>query len=308
MLFRSASGTVSGLPSGIQTGNFGVYLLNNKTEFPLSSTITVTPRYTGGGRVCLGESKNFNISVNPATIVHNVKYDKEILCEGEDFVLEAEASGGNLVYSWYRNGNRLPGEVNKYYIIPQATTEYSAYYHVEVEGVCGTAKSPNIRLEVRSDSMLVEKWHDVILVDNSTWEYFGYQWYRDGFIITGATNQFYQEVGGLKGCYSVDLKLESGRIIRSCERCVDKTIKMMSIYPNPVKRGDVVSVLLSDDNQIYNDLINLTLYTSDGRLIRSEQVHYGKFEIGTSNLSAGIYILKIMTNDGQLYNEKIVVY
>ena len=124
----------------------------------------------------------------------------------------------------------------------------------------------------------------------------------------GATNQFYQEIGGLKGCYSVDLKLESGRIIRSCERCVDKTIKMMSIYPNPVKRGDVVSIFLSDDSQIYNDLINITLYTSDGRLIRSEQVHYGKFEVGTSNLSAGIYILKIMTNDGQLYNEKIVVY
>jgi hypothetical protein len=69
-----------------------------------------------------------------------------------------------------------------------------------------------------------------------TEEYIGYQWYKDGKIINGATNQFYQEIGGLNGCYSVELRLKAGGRMRSCERCAYKTTKSgISVYPNPTK-------------------------------------------------------------------------
>ena len=193
-----AAGSIAGLPTGTQMGNFGTYLVNNKLNVPLSSNIVVTPKYVSGGKTCLGESQSFGIVVNPTTAMQELKYDETNFCEEDLLAFEAEVAGENIVYYWYHNNNLLVGETNKVYIVHKVNMSNSGSYYVEAQGICGNTKSQTIYVDVRSDKMLVEKWHDVILVDNSSEQYVGYQWYRDGTMIQGATNQFYQELGGLK--------------------------------------------------------------------------------------------------------------
>jgi hypothetical protein len=243
------------------------------------------------------------------TRIDSITPNAFFFCEGEKLEIQANVTGGNIHYQWYHEGTALSGEVNEYYIVPSSSRIHSGAYYIEVSGACGNVKSPSVVIDIRDEKMLVEKWHDVILVDNSTYEFIGYQWYRDGKIISGATEQFYQEIGGLKGCYSVELTMTGGGKIHSCERCLDKTAsKSFSIYPNPIKQGNPITLNLDqNDNNFAN--VGIEVYNANGQLIIRNQVN-GKdsFTIETRNLSAGIYLLRIITNDGQIRNEKIIVY
>ena len=231
----TASGGVSGIPTGTQTGSFGEYVVSNKTAKPITSTVYITPKYAEQGKECVGDSQSFDIVVNPTTVIESITANSNLLCEDEELRIEVSATGENLVYQWYKDSVVLQGERNREYVVFPAEKENTGTYYAEVYGFCGIAKSKYVRIDVRASKMLVEKWHDVIFVDNSTNEYAGYQWYRDGKIIDGATEQFYQEIGGLNGCYSVELRLKVGGKMRSCERCAYKTSKEkgISVYPNP---------------------------------------------------------------------------
>jgi hypothetical protein len=299
-----ASGTVSGLPSGVQTGDFGEYTLTNKNAFEATSIVKVTPKYITVNTVCTGEEQLFKVVVYPHTSIDSITCNKPIMCEEDLLELKVSAKGVNLSYQWYHNNTLLSGETNDRYIELSTNRSHSGDYYVDVTGYCGTVKSITLWVDVRSDNVLVEKWHDVILADNSGYEYFGYQWYKDGNIIHGAIEQFYQEVGGLKGCYSVELTLVGGGKIKSCERCVDKTKsrKNLLIYPNPVSRGTLIHILLQEDNA------KVELYTIAGKQIYQTPMNQGLFEMETDPLPAGIYILRLITTNGDIYNEKIIVY
>jgi hypothetical protein len=148
--------------------------------------------------------------------------------------------------------------------------------------------------------MLVEKWEDVILVDNSSFNYIGYQWYKNEKKISNATEQFYQELGGLNGCYSVELTLANGSKAFSCERCVDKAKKALVVYPNPAGQGEQLTVIAPAN------IINIEIYTMDGRRVINKKATDSTITL-TLNLSAGIYLLRIQTEQ-ENYNHKISIY
>ena len=248
------------------------------------------------------------LSVNPTTEIDSIIANAEFLCEGDELKIEVIALGKNIVYQWYQDGNLLFGEQNRNFTVSAVNQSHSGEYHVEVFGDCGDVKSSSVVIDASGVNMLIEKWNDVILVDNSKNEYKGYQWYKNGSKIPNATNQFYQELGGLNACYSVELTLISGKKVFSCELCLSKVSKQMAVYPNPTMRGNPITIILTKENQTSEDLFNVELYTIDGKLLKMQLQSYGKTDIETSSLPAGIYILKLTTNDGQIYNEKIVVY
>ena len=304
----TASGNIQGIPTGTQTGDFGAYTVSNTNPTSLNSTIDVVPRYISGGKTCLGESQNFIITVHPTTEITNFSTAKRILCAGEELLLEVDANGGNILYYWYHNNALIPNVTSEQYIVSQSLKTHSGSYYVEADGHCGTSKSSTISIEVRSDSMLVEKWHDVILVDNSKEEYIGYQWHRDGKEILGATNQFYQELGGLKGCYSVELALKGGKKEFSCERCLDKTSKTLSVYPNPVKQNESVKVVYYQEDNSKSETLSIEMYSMDGKIVFSGQMVEGQYEIPTHGLSQGVYTILLHTKNARVDTKKIVVY
>jgi predicted outer membrane repeat protein len=296
----------TGIPTGIQTGNFSSYKVENKTATTLQSLVTVSPQYRMGSTMCLGEPKSFNVLVYPQTQLQSLTKNRLIYCEEQDLLnLEAEASGADLTYQWYYNNAALTGETNIRYTEPVVNTAHSGTYFIEINGKCGTVKSDDMLISVGSDTMLVEKWHDVILVDNFNNTYYGYQWYRDGIKIPNATEQFYQEIGGLKGCYMVELSLQNGKKEFSCEHCVDKTTKSIAVYPNPVRQGEVLQIVCDSED---NEQQIITLYAINGEKILCKQMHKNLSEIETTNLQAGVYILRIQTAKGKMINRKIIIY
>ena len=208
----------------------------NKTSNTLISTVEVMPKYSENGMECVGTSQQFEIIVNPATeITAFTANPSAFLCEDEELSIKITATGSNIVYQWYHDSSIIAGEKSSEYHVNTLSNDYSGVYYVEAIGFCGSAKSKPITIKISSANMLVEKWNDVILVNNITEEYIGYQWYKDGRIINGAKEQFYQEIGGLNGCYSVELRLKVGGRMRSCVRCAYKTSKSgeIYVYPNP---------------------------------------------------------------------------
>jgi hypothetical protein len=300
------SGGVSGIPAN-GAADFGSYTVTNKTSNVLSSTVTVTPIVYG--TKCEGTPQEFKIFVIPTTKIDSfTTHPSAALCEDDTLSIEIQATGDNLTYQWYHDSTLLGEKSSKYYLNP-VDKEHGGAYYVEVSGFCGNATSKPVTIAVRSSRMLIEKWHDVILVDNSKEEYTGYQWYKNGRIIDGAREQVYQEIGGLNGCYSVELRLKAGGRIRSCERCMDKRMKSgtVNLYPNPTAQGKSVTVNFDPEDENQN-IENIEIITPNGQWIATQQVNQKSYEIETATLSAGMYVLKITTSDKQIYNRKMVVY
>jgi hypothetical protein len=295
----TATTAVAGIPTGIQTGNFGRYTVENKTQSNQQSIITVTPQYRLGNIVCSGEEDRFSVFVYPQTEIQSISRNKYIYCEDDTLEIQVKATGGNLSYQWYHNNSLLAGKIENPCIVSMLSKSDNGIYYAEVVGQCGTEKSQNITVTISSDKMLAEKWDDVILVDNSANEYTGYQWYKDNKVIPGATNQFYQEPGGLNGCYSVLLTLANGQKERSCDRCADHTkTKLFNIFPNPIQRGENLQI------QTTEEIASVKLYSIEGKLIRTE---YIASTLATNNLSQGIYVLIVETKENGIYNKKIAI-
>ena len=291
---------IIGIPTGIQNGNFGNYKVENKNNYQQEATIVVSPQYKLGSKICLGEQGNFKVLVYPQTQIQSITRNKSIFCEDELLELIAEATGGNLSYQWHHNNNLLAGETNKRYIVPVVSRDNKGSYYVEAIGICGTEKSHSTNIEVSSDKMLVEKWDDVILVDNSTNQYIGYQWYKNNILIPGATEQFYQELGGLNGCYSVELLLTNGQKERSCERCVIKPNKALKVYPNPAKQGESIYI------ESKEEIESILLHSIDGKLLK--EYYTGISHFPTAGLNQGIYILTIKQKKGDYYVFKCIIF
>ena len=286
------------IPEGIQKGDFGVYTIDSSLTTTLPAIIEVTPLSIMGNKTCMGATSHFSIWTYPQTQILSITKNKASYCENDLLELVVEAKGENLSYQWYHNNSLLAGKTNKEYILAAVSKQDNGDYYVEVRAVCGTKKSNSLSI-TSSDNMLVEKWEDVILVDNSTNQYIAYQWYKDNNLIFGANNQFYQELGGLNGCYSVELTHTSGQKERSCERCMDKTKKKeFSLYPNPVQQGGNIYIQTEDE------IIDIQLYSIDGKHIKTVKNEIG--ELPTGGLAQGIYVVIIQTKE-RIYTEKIIV-
>jgi len=278
----TATATVSGLPTGIQTGNFGNYTVTNTTSNTTKSIITVTPKFLESRKEC-ETSQLFEIVVYPETIIRSLLPAANTLsiCGKEEVRMEVSASGKDIVYQWYFNGEPILGEQNTYFLIPSASELNMGEYYVEVSGVCGKVKSRTIRLDAGNVKILVDYWNkDEILVNNSSRQYIAFQWYKNEVAVPGATKGSYREKGGLHGCYSVEVMLSDGKTkIFSCERCFDKTKNSISLYPNPVKAGEMIKVRFGLPPNGYVNFVSVEMYNAVGQEIIKKNIVKTQSEI-----------------------------
>jgi gliding motility-associated-like protein len=64
----------------IGSGNIPVFVAQNPTQAPISSTITVIPNYTNNGVTCPGSSTNFTFTVNPTPDILSIT--NQVICSG----------------------------------------------------------------------------------------------------------------------------------------------------------------------------------------------------------------------------------
>ncbi|MGM9746799.1 MAG: T9SS type A sorting domain-containing protein [Paludibacteraceae bacterium] len=152
--------------------------------------------------------------------------------------------------------------------------------------------------------LIAEVWDDVIICDNSNHEYMSYQWYRNGERITGATLQYYSELGGFSGEYYVIAYTAGGQAVASCIKSYDNK-QGMSVSPNPLKRNQILRVGLPFATDVLFGS-NLEIVDAVGRVVfRLDRVDNENDIL--INYPAGVYMVRVHMQSGEVITEKFVV-
>ena len=157
-----------------------------------------------------------------------------------------------------------------------------------------------------SADYIIHKFDDVVLCDNSSLRFTAYQWYKDGVLVTGATDQFYCDPDGLVGSYSLKVTTKDGQSLLSCAKVLNIPLaKKISVYPSPVKVNQACTVKLIGLNEEDLDGAELSVYTMQGvRICHSTKVE----KINSVNLPmAGMYTGRVTTSKGQEFLFKVIV-
>jgi hypothetical protein len=166
--------------------------------------------------------------------------------------------------------------------------------------------------------LIDRRWDDVLSVNNNPemnggFVFYAYQWYKNGQLIPGATQQYYTEPDGkLNGSYHVALEghsiSSSGDVTPvSFVSCPYMPLPQMrvSVYPVPVKVNQpftFTTTLTAEEL----DGATLELYNATGKLTRkltnlTPQMHLDGFEV------QGFYFGRIITRNNGLQEIKIIV-
>ncbi|QCX01889.1 gliding motility-associated C-terminal domain-containing protein [Aggregatimonas sangjinii] len=120
------------------------------------------------------------------------------LCAGQTETLQINTTDGSWSYQWYKNGTAIPGATADNYTVNANTVGFEGDYQVEISatGIC-TERSAGITMTnaggftVTRDNpanVVVLPSQPETLSVSTTATAANYQWYRNGTIITGATN------------------------------------------------------------------------------------------------------------------------
>ena len=154
-----------------------------------------------------------------------------------------------------------------------------------------------------------QKWDDVVLCNNNpatngghTFVY--YQWYRNGEMIPGANNQYYQEIGGLNGFYSLYVIDDQGNEYMTCEMMV-ATSPQIRVYPVPANIGVEITVELPLSDEELNGAY-LDIFDAKGALVQ----HVDNLQVITriSGFEAqGTYFGRIVTGTNDIKTVKFII-
>jgi len=158
-----------------------------------------------------------------------------------------------------------------------------------------------------STDFIVAKFDDVVLCDNSSNRFVAYQWYKDGVMLEGATKQFYNDLGGLIGSYSLKVTTIDGQTLYTCAKMLNiPLLKKVSIYPSPVKANQIATVKLT--GMVNEDLVGaeLSIYTMQGFCIYHSTKVQRINEVRLPSVE-GMYLGRVTTSKGQEFPFKVIV-
>lgn len=200
----------------------------------------------------------------------------------------ADAGQGN--YTWTVDGNLVFGGVdNSISLNNQPDGDYSV--EINVNGCVGTSNTISYCSSIQTPPTITRSGNELSVPD----DYSGYEWFLDGVALPNSDNATFTAT--LNGVYTVTVSdgpdcnatsepfeitdLDPGTSIQS------QPIANLNVYPNPAK--DRVTI----ETDI--DLKSLELYGLSGQLVK--QFNPVNKNLDVSNLSQGIYFLKLKTNE-----------
>jgi len=158
-----------------------------------------------------------------------------------------------------------------------------------------------------SSDLIIPKFDDVVLCDNSSNNFVDYQWYKNGVIIDGATKQFYNDLDGLVGSYSLKVTTTDGQTLYTCAKELNIVLtQKISVYPSPLKVSEPCTVKMSGTTIAELVGAQLSVYSLQGvQIYHSDKVE----RLNTVYLPAvsGIYLGNVTTAKGQVFPFKIIV-
>ena len=157
-----------------------------------------------------------------------------------------------------------------------------------------------------SSDYLDKMWSDVVSCGNEDKLFSSFQWYHDDTLIAGANKQFYCDLNGLSGTYSVRVTTPSGDSLFVCGKYFEKQAQAFSIVamPNPATSNQKFDLKVSglDEGQLQR--AKLYIYAENGILVYSTS-HVDKTN-GVS-LPTGNYAAIVIVDNDKSANCKILV-
>ena len=245
---------IDSIPTDIQTGNFGNYIVENKGNTLLTTSITVRPKYTENGRICTGRDTAFSITVHPLYI----SSDTVEICQG-------------------------------YYMFHGLSYTATGIYHHTIPVVHGCDSIFELVLTVNPlpERPVISRNENVLTSSVSE----SYQWYLDNTAIPNATKQSYTciqngiyfvKVTNEYGCSSLSKHIEVFDV--GILKIADKT-STIKIYPNPAG-----TQLRIENYEV--EMGDIEIFDIVGKKIVHCRLSIDN-SIDISHLARGMYYLKI---------------
>ncbi|MFH0893258.1 MAG: T9SS type A sorting domain-containing protein [Bacteroidota bacterium] len=255
------------------------------TGNPATATPATTTTYTVSGTMsgCTGTTT----SVVTVIAIPNVTVNSPSICAGSSATLTAN---GGTTYAWTGGLTGNPATAS-----PGTTTTYTV--SGTTSGCTGTAQSVVTVIPIPPTPVITDI-GGVLSSSSAT----GNQWYLNGAIIPGETNQTCNATAS--GNYSVIVT------INGCSSAVSNIIFMVgieersnssiSIYPNPT-RGSITVDLGSATTESEIQLFNLL----GESLMKVNSSGQQKTTIDLNTLADGVYCVRIFYA-GKIYNTRVV--
>ncbi len=326
-----SAGSLSGVEPD-DAGNISVSAIANFNDASAGTGKTITVAYTLGGSAATNYLVPANLLITGAKISEKVVIFNAVLsttsgCQGSSLDLSYTVLSGNpvqfqvlygsaaLAQGFQNSGyTNLPsvGTSGTVTIPIPAGTPYGTYpasiqFRNEL-GVASDLYNFQFVVNVPSD-YIVAKFDDVILCNNESNTFTGFQWYKNGTIIDGATKQYYSDPAGLVGAYSVKLTTNNGISFNTCPKVLNIPLKKkvtVSVYPNPLKVNQTSMVKIDglSDEELQGAV--MSIFNIQGVQIYSTK----KVELLNSlNLQNqdGIYVGHVITSNGNDYSYRMVL-
>jgi hypothetical protein len=271
--------------------------VNPKPVIVGSASYRITPYWNNNK----GASTTFTLTRLPLSNIDQSEIIDMVYCGSETVILDAELAG--IAYQWYRNGIAIAGATEAIYTI---TSDYLGTYYAQVTTECGIYKSTVYNL-ITTPDLVVQRWDDVLSLhtnpaENGGFEFVSYQWYaiNDGeeTQLFGQNSSYLYIPDGTNtsATYFVKAVMKDGSIFQSCPVAFQPDLGSgITIYPNPVRRGELLTVDITPNLFVPGQTIIRILSVSNG-LLNSTTALEAKTQVKMPN-AAGVYILRIVTGD-----------
>lgn len=256
--------------------------ISNPVASP-STTTTYNVKVTNAS-ACI-DNAVVTVTVIPPPVINSG--GNKTACEGEFVTLNATATGASSM-RWLDNNNSVIATTGVAVINALSTKKY---YVEAFAGACKTRDSITVTVLPKPMKPVVSRTNDIL----STSTFSNYQWYRNGSLITGATQQQYTITQG--GVYKVTVKDASG-----CSNTSDdvvafpsgieiQTLDKITVYPNPASH--VLNLINQSGKEHTLDLLDM-----NGKLVLTAKIQTGANELLVNDLAKGVYQLRLVSDEG----------
>jgi MBG domain (YGX type)/Putative Ig domain len=297
--------TVSGLPSGTGTNIFTGSLSRAPGENVGSYAIS-------RGSLSAGSGYSFSFDGNFLTITKASQYvswtqDLLVGCDtAMQIQLAATASSGLSVTYSVSDASVATVSGNVLTLLHPGTAVVTATQAGDANHAAAALVTDTVVYQPAS--LINQHWSDAIFFDNSSGEFVGWQWYKNGDSIPGAILPYYSESPSLDGKYFVIATNKAGKQIQSCMLTItgDSTIPgSIRVYPNPSKVGTQVTVTGNYSSSALQGAI-LQVVDVNGRVRQQITAVQPSIQV-TMPAQTGIYIINLLLADGQKVSTNVLV-
>ena len=295
-----------------------------------TATIYVAPTQQTTYRITLiqdayCENTAFGADAVATVFVNSIEFENTVFesgCDNPGWVtVDFTMTAGNPNAAFtvtYDNGLQASGNISNNtatFVAPTTPGDYNAVitidgcsYDIVVRVLVGEFSFGNASLPI-----IDQRWNDVVVVNNNPANngghiFVGFQWYKNGVAIPGATYSNYQEKGGLNGFYSVELIEQdaNGNMVyyKTCEMYFN-SVSAVKVYPVPANVRQEITIELDLTSEELDGAV-LDIYTVTGALVNhvTDLRPITKIE---GFKAQGTYFGRILTGTNEIKTVKFVI-